>query len=127
MATVNLKLKSITVKADFNILAFRHYCDAKGIELEQLGEHMVKAGMFGITDMIYYGHIAYCDINDKEPLINHSQSTMWLEDADEKALKLVEEAIMDVKLLGKKLRDQAGAAAQKKKAAGRGKASMKGV
>ena len=93
------------VPVAFNILSFRKFCEHYGVEFEEMGEVLESKSLLGLTDIIYFGHLAYCSLNGRTPEISHDESTMFAEAADEQVMTRVQEAIYNAKIMGKTLRE----------------------
>lgn len=93
------------VPVAFNILAFRKFCEAYDVEFEDMGEVLERKGVMGLTDVIYFGHLAYCSLHGMQPQINRDQSTMFAEGADEHVMGQVQNAIYNAKIMGKTLNE----------------------
>jgi len=115
MNTINLTINKKQVTCQMGVLAFRKYCDFQGINLDLLGETLEKEGVFGISDMVYFGHEAYCDLNGLQVSITRGEATMLLEEINEKTTSLIQEAILDTKMMGVSLRDMTEGGTKKKK------------
>ena len=105
MNVINLKINSKDIRCQMGILALRKYCDHNDIPLEQLGVSIQKAGVFAVTDMVFFGHQAYCDLNGTELLGNRDECTSSIEYFDDKVIGLIMESIMGIKILGKAIKD----------------------
>lgn len=90
--------------------------------MQELGQHLNKHGIFAMVDMVYFGHEAYCSLNDKENKYSLTEATTWIEDITEEQLAELGDRIMDIKLFGKSIKEnvdakgKAAAAAKKKNA-----------
>lgn len=108
MNLLNVKVAGEDVTCQMGILALRHYCEHHNIGLEALGTHMQRNGVFAVTDIIYFSHLAYCNLNGAGVKITRNQCTALVEEVDEAFFERVQEAILDIKLLGKTLREAEG-------------------
>lgn len=103
MARLSLKIKGKPVNFEVGILAFRLYCEHHGIGLGNLGEHMQKKAEWAIVDLLYFGHEAYCRLNDKSNDESLDSATLWLEELKPSEFEKITAAINDTKLFGEKL------------------------
>ena len=103
MNVINLKINGKDIQCQMGILAIRKYCDHYNIPLEELGASLQKAGVFAVTDMVFFAHQAYCDLNGKSTIVNRDECTTAVEYLNEEAINLIMASIMDIKILGKSI------------------------
>lgn len=106
MNVINLKVDGQKIVAKMGILAFRLYCDYYKIELDEIDAHIEKRGLFGLTDLVFFAHCAARNIEGEAPLVNLHQCTELVESENEEFFKLITEAVMDSKMMGKTLRER---------------------
>lgn len=115
MSAFSFTIKGSKVNFEMSILAFRLYCETQEISLDQLNEDLSKRNIFGISDILYSAHRAYCMLNDKELLYTKYEATEWIGELTDKEMQQVQNAILDVKMMGKSLREIQGVTEGSKK------------
>lgn len=106
MSNFDLTIEGAKIRFRMSIAAFRIYTEMHNIELSELGDHLQKKSLFGMADMLYAAHDAHCKKEGKENIYSREEATEWVGDLDEKAIEQINNAILDVRMMGKSLREQ---------------------
>lgn len=110
MTNFELTIGGQKIHFKMSILAFRLYCEQNNIELVDIGADLQKRSVFGIADMLYAAHVAYCETSGSDNVYTKNDATEWIGELDEGSVQRINDAILDTKMLGKTLRgDQVSA------------------
>jgi len=109
------ELKKHKVKGQFCLLAFRYYCEAKKLDLTQLGDVLAKGNIFEISDLIYYACKAYADLKDTDFNYNKAQFTNIFSEIKQDELSGIVAKLQEVELFGEKLGEAQAKSPENKK------------
>ncbi len=116
MSNFDLTINGKKASFKMSILTFRLYGEMYGLTLDEVGPHVSEAAMFGLSDMLYCAHQTYARLNDKPMVLTQDECTEAIGELKEETLTIINEAMLDVKIMGKPLRELQEAEAPKKQA-----------
>lgn len=114
MAYVHLNIEGKDVPCQFTILAFRKYCDHFDLSLGEFHSHLALKAPFSYTDMAFFAHQTFCDLNGKEVAFSLDDFTTYAGEMPEKVANEISEAILEIKLMGKSFKERSEDSKKKK-------------